>query len=633
MKKVFLHLFILVVWSVGGAYASSENDAPVALEKPGEMSCMVWLGDLEGRRDAIVNQLANIRDWSDEGREELQDELNNISYEISRTIGGRYGISDTPATTEEREKILSSIHRTRQFDIAVPNAMYTYLSYKEVEKQDPLYLSKASLEKIAKKISANVNVLESHLAAIAVADGASFSLKVPHANMDMNTVVENILFTHDEEDAEDLNRLLDTLPASEKHTLIQTLMKVTQDSKTYPFVVKDLPVQQKVRDQLVENNKETFLKFLHPETGDDGNTIDPDIFPLKICARLKVGIAELYWDVCSLYNESDDILEGAWRNLASSTEATLADLLDAADGLKELGKSDLALDAWQKVIEHRDVSAESLRDAIRQVRELAGTDKSKKAQDLSIKVLETQINHPDATVEDLKEIVTAFENLKRPDMVLQARAKIIEHPDANPTDLTEHVKYFQKIGEVNLEIRALEKIRDYKNRDISDLKKVAKELERLKNTDSAAKAWEMIINHKHAPQTQDLKEAAQALERLKKPDLAIQALKKIINKPYIMMLDYYQDELNELKRLGGSAALIEVLQGIINNPNTSIDNLKTAAEELEKLNESGLAILAWKKFKGDPAVDTDEKQEAEEAIKRLTEGLEHKSAASSSSPK
>jgi len=80
--------------SVQGASAQGAYDA---LCKPDNTATIEWLGILEKQRDATHDPKVFLK----------------ISYEISATLAGKYGLRETPATPEERRQMIASIVRTR----------------------------------------------------------------------------------------------------------------------------------------------------------------------------------------------------------------------------------------------------------------------------------------------------------------------------------------------------------------------------------------------------------------------------------------------------------------------------------------------------------------------------------------
>ena len=71
-------------------------------DKPISMAALVWIRQLEQKREAAIAKGRN-------------DCLEALTKEISATIAGRYGISTSPATPEDRKDILESIAKTRRF--------------------------------------------------------------------------------------------------------------------------------------------------------------------------------------------------------------------------------------------------------------------------------------------------------------------------------------------------------------------------------------------------------------------------------------------------------------------------------------------------------------------------------------
>jgi len=169
VKKIFSYIIVLLVWSVGVVYTPATASVD---DKPDAMSCMDWLQDLETRRDLAAQRVID---------DPHEQNLADLTQKIVATIAGKYGISSTPATPQEREKILRSIDKNRQLSPTMPNMMAEYLGYEEDST-----LSEDQLRRIAQEKGIDFQVFQGHLAAIAVADGAIFSLKVPWSKRPLN---------------------------------------------------------------------------------------------------------------------------------------------------------------------------------------------------------------------------------------------------------------------------------------------------------------------------------------------------------------------------------------------------------------------------------------------------------------
>jgi len=330
---------------------------------------MDWLQDLETRRDLAAQRVID---------DPHEQNLADLTQKIVATIAGKYGISSTPATPQEREKILRSIDKNRQLSPTMPNMMAEYLGYEEDST-----LSEDQLRRIAQEKGIDFQVFQSHLAAIAVADGASFSLKVPGAGpLTVEDATKNILFTHDEDYKEGLNRLLGTLPDAEKETLIQTLTRVAK-TKTGPPLESD-GFQKALADPIKTEIQKAFMILL------DGDNRGKQLF-LKICGRLGLGNADLCLDVISAKKAGgpEGILS-TWEKLAALPAVAPADW-------------------WLKAVAFKSLEDEAS----------------------EIQALEKIIAHPDAFVLDLYSAAEGLERLGKPDLAIQAWEKIIAHPDAS----------------------------------------------------------------------------------------------------------------------------------------------------------------------------------------------------------
>lgn len=202
MNRFFSYLVLILVGSVGVGCASAlwpdyreepggVPPAGYALTTPaplnkGSRSCMDWLRDLETQREEIGRRLYFLETEGqydpaeDPDRYEAKKnaEISNLTLrlqiltkEISETIGGKYGISSTSATEEEREEILRAIARTRQISTSTANALSDlYLGYDT--STGGLETRLASAVKRSEGVSPDV--IAGHLAAVAFADGVAF---------------------------------------------------------------------------------------------------------------------------------------------------------------------------------------------------------------------------------------------------------------------------------------------------------------------------------------------------------------------------------------------------------------------------------------------------------------------------
>ena len=281
MNKFLSYLTVLLVWSVGCAYA--------AYDKPANVSCMDWLQELETRRDAVFQQVIDDQNWDLHRRNQA-----DLIREISATIAGKYGISSTPATPQEREKILRSIDRTRQAYASISDSMAGFYCPDEGSRGK---LSESRLQQIAKEKGIDWGVFQRHLAAIAVADGASFSLKVRGTAADsltVKTVTNNILFTHCPEYEEDLNRLLRTLSDTEKETLVQTLTRVAKTKTGSPL---ENDIFQQIMGDVAKKAAEFQMENM------DLLPSSKDICSLHVIFRLGILDGELFARVSSFIGQ------------------------------------------------------------------------------------------------------------------------------------------------------------------------------------------------------------------------------------------------------------------------------------------------------------------------------------------
>lgn len=113
------------------------------------VDALVWLRDREEKREVALHH-------------KQQDCLEALTKEISATLGGKYGISDRPATEEERQIMLQSIVKTRrEFKNKLNIINDFYFSYDQ-----PTCWGKVD----------NDLSFSSHMAVVAAADGLSWGL-------------------------------------------------------------------------------------------------------------------------------------------------------------------------------------------------------------------------------------------------------------------------------------------------------------------------------------------------------------------------------------------------------------------------------------------------------------------------
>ena len=220
-------------------------------------------------------------------------------------------------------------------------------------------------------------------------------------------MTENILFTHDEEYKQNLNRLLDILPNAEKETLIQTLTRVVITKTASPL---ETPAFQGIVADFLERNVQYYFIddvawcLEHPE----------GLLSLKICERLGIGNPNLYLN--------------AWRKLIAHPDASVGDLSNAAEKFEKFGKPALAIETWEKVIAHPDARGSALYSVAQSFKRLGKPD-------LAIQVWKKIEANPGASVLDLREAASAFEGLGKPDLAIQAWQKVRAHPGASASQI------------------------------------------------------------------------------------------------------------------------------------------------------------------------------------------------------
>ena len=481
MKKNFFYLCVLFIWSVVGACATSSD-------KPSAISCMDWLEQLETKRNELLQQPKDQKSW---------DELIVCTKEISATIGGKYGISSTPATPDEREKIIRSIHRTRQMNPLEQNLTSQYLGYDTTNEPD---LSQTSLRKIADRTQTNPEVLQSHFAAIAVVDGASFSsaeVDEFHANMyydplDSENIKLSVLLIHNDACKDNFNRMLGPIFHSEGYfPLIQTLKKMVANTPDVPLstflqseAYERIHTYKRVSERLEMRIIDNLLGIPNPtkavlwraavfceRLSKTALAAEVDDRVIAFCQKImqhpdttpddfKVAVK------CLKGLDRTDLLE----NQINRIDATPTNLISMADALIDSHKEDLALKALKQVIGHKDAATIKLEDLFLLAFELERCGE----KDLALTTLKQAIYHPAVTIDDLSWAHLNFLTFITDDLAFKVLELAIDHPNFTPSDLFWVADMFQRHGKLELAKKAEEKGRKleslYKNKAQGDTK-------------------------------------------------------------------------------------------------------------------------------------------------------------------
>ncbi|RZI45819.1 tetratricopeptide repeat protein [Candidatus Finniella inopinata] len=551
MKKNFFYLCVLFVWSVGGAYAAAAaSDASAALEKPQNMSCMAWLEQLETKRDKLLQQVKD---------KESCKELYKCADEISATIGGKYGISSTPATEQERETIIRSIHRTRQMIPSSLNLMAVYLGEHTYSTG---VLSEDLLLEIAKGTQTDPELLRSHLAAIAVVDGASFSLKAGD-RLYLPNIKPNILLIHHDEWKDDLEWLLGPIFESAKRpplveTLIQTLTKVakTKDAPLNTFL------ESEAYKEFIKGEEEyvntSFFEFCHSLNETSHHLSAYERKCLQILARLKIGTAEQNLKLISTIevNITGDI-EKYVVDIEGKPDSVLVGLLYVNAG-KKLEKPE----SWIKA------------------------------------VCEKILNDPGAGHYTLIKFLQAVKQLKIQDgsLVKRIGEKLLKLKDLRPDDLMIAAIALKELGNPDLELEAWQKLIGYHNVPVRQLTDAAVAFNRLDKNDLALTAWNRAIEHEEAAtiHADDLIWAVRNLGELGKgKSKTIDLLNKAIDYSEVTPDDLIWTA-DALEKSGlGTSRTLELVNKALGHKDADTLNpssLCWAAERLQKSGENDRAL-------------------------------------------
>jgi len=116
----------------GPSLKGSKHAVSFELKKPKGMAALAWLSQLEEKRDTaeLDHDYAAFRE---------------ISQEISATLAGKYGLKKRRAKPQERQRMISSIIRTRHHFAGMPNILsQLYFNHNPVGcwkkvKKDPVY--------------------------------------------------------------------------------------------------------------------------------------------------------------------------------------------------------------------------------------------------------------------------------------------------------------------------------------------------------------------------------------------------------------------------------------------------------------------------------------------------------------
>ena len=149
----FSGLFVAIILAQTTLPSMATDDA--LLEKPGKTGCILWLQQLEKKRDEAV-------------RLRQRERRDAITHEISATIAGKYGISERSATPEEKIVIMHSIIRTRRGFFHGNDLMYRnnlihelYLDYNRSKTNDQLRTDSIFKDHMAAVLAIDVMVMKS----------------------------------------------------------------------------------------------------------------------------------------------------------------------------------------------------------------------------------------------------------------------------------------------------------------------------------------------------------------------------------------------------------------------------------------------------------------------------------------
>ena len=528
MNKFFFYLCVLLVCSVGRVYATAEGYDEFS-SKPQTMPCMEWLGKLEAERHQLMHSM----------RWDIYGKVRDLSQEISATIVGKYGISDVPATAEERERILNSIDRTREIFVAQPNMMTKmYLSYGEpIEKGNEL--SEVRLKKIAQEKGSDWQTFRSHLAVVSMADGVSWLLKKDRTasinDLKTDRLVLDIQSIHTQKNKEDLNRLVSTLSSQAREGIVQTLAKFKRNTRGMYAPLLGTPIYHHVVTQERQAAIQRAFKQIVTEA-----TLD-DEEPL-LFLKLTEGVRDVQTDLSLALifaKKGEQLLSSFWQerfitkekgsNANASALMALrwlipSGVLEGREFLSTLEREYSALDT---------IFFEQIKEAINVLKALwfkKVQEKEELDQHHGIVIDPKEIPEPlkkqvfaflwgiidaqDSTVGQLGFVAYVLQTLEEGELERRAWEKLITHQHVGVDELHHASQTLEGLGIKDLEIEALRVLTRNKAARSDHLYYATKAFNRLKRSDLEIEAWTKLKKHP-AVRPDEKKEADEAIKRLK----------------------------------------------------------------------------------------------------------------------
>jgi tetratricopeptide (TPR) repeat protein len=612
MNRLFSYLAVITVWSVSGAYAatvdvdvdwsfrrdgasaSSSPSSTAAAKhdpKPSGPSCMDRLRQLRTEREHILQQLSRPPDLT--ARRDLELRLKLNVKETATIIGGERGFAKTPATQQQRGEILGDIGAIRNILAAIPDIVpNAYLGHSRAGVAGE-ELSEDSLRKIAQSSGVDTEVVDRHLAAVALADGAAYSWKIgtrtgrPITDSDPLTADEAMsaaMSTHGQKHTRDLDRLFKTLPPADQAALIAEMVKVEEAGNRPPCHITDDFFTRKAVDE--------FRGFVNNAANGSWGGIPLD---LNICAALGIGdsavdlalailnaITSMFWQT---WPKSFPAGSGRDANVLANLEKLITDDATGTKMLELLGRrfSDItpadadSADFFAGV--QRAIAALQAKRAAAAAPPARGGGGGAAAAPASAPA-PAPARSSNPTTADVNGYKKAARDLGE-------AAKTPSDQDKKAAAIRDWNTYKVFAGPA---------YRSFNNHfDPLNLIWAAESLGKLDETASAVEAWGMLVDHPNA-QADQLGRAARALEALGQQDLANQAWEKYIDDSGSLLNpgDLVYDA-KDLESKGKDGLADRAWIAFISNSRTHYTELLSAAKHLETKGKKDLAIRAYQK--------------------------------------
>lgn len=455
-SKILSAVIVLISFSVESmetAIADAETFASYfSLRKPSEIPAMLWLQDLERKRDEIPYYTGI----------EAYKAYRAVTREISATLGGKYGISSVPATPLQQQIILDSIDKTRLFFMAQPNMITTmYLSYGEPVAREK-ELTESRLKHLAKATGTNWEVFQRHLAAISMADGISWVYKrvrdAPFGSLQPEHLLQDIQSLHTKEHHQNLRRLISPLSPQLRDDMMQMIQKIGRNERCrfpnclgspdfHEFVIEERQVEVgRVFSQIMKAPKlEEEEPLLVLKLSDWIMYVQSDFSLALVFARQGEWFTSQFWQ--EKFEKKTDI--GPIGNLDAHLLKALKLLipngvLEGRDFLTQLEREYAAFSAdffkrvqgaikvlqavWLKKVPSKE-ELDQYPEKFTQPEEVPDV-----LRKLAYHYLEGILNADDEVVDQLRFTASIAELLKEEELAVKIWKKNINHPKANIKD-------------------------------------------------------------------------------------------------------------------------------------------------------------------------------------------------------